>query len=681
LYKTVVDALGMLIGISKSAFCKCSDKSLMKSLGRLIKSLLLEIPYCDIKLIRAGEDLWETIAEAILDPQKSTNTTFNKEKQNLACEVLVASSGGTVTPQGHLRGMSLPAQTWFLSKNPSTTLFLKGLLDLFESTDGRLDRAVRILSSVLRTLPDVALQRWDAFHKIFEELNTSSSKKSITNSKDLMRMEVLEAFVLGRKDFDVSTNLKDKNDRIITDLDEIMLKRWNQNGLQRCINIYSAFRSQDWTQLDRIDGRVFCHFDKMISHCHNSNAKIREGAARAVGEFCTQHIIRSNSSEKTIEDIKMQQYRLLTYKVHTAMLELCKDRNAGARSMSIFTMGNLASALKGLNSQEILDTSRLHEMHKAIICSFNDNNDKVVKNAIRSVGHTSNLLALSMGREGYDEHFSTSCELLVETIESLTGKLWNTLHVALNEEQKADMTWKERSAAKKHGWGACHSLGLVFEGLSVRIFEECKELVSACSKAVQCLVHCPCHYTALNEKVVLAAMAAMCHLPSNFLTVRDSQEMILGNALKASILIFESTQDTRIDNGSTSRVSKNKVITSKLAAENENFLRHLLNSALIADAAEVLRDDRITTQTLGMLYSWMVERLQVDGLSARAFEMFAVALQQPGRWSASVGLEQQFTSRALQKYKQERDRQHSSLPAAENSSSTGQNVEDEGDEL
>jgi hypothetical protein len=255
------------------------------------------------------------------------------------------------------------------------------------------------------------------------------------------------------------------------------------------------------------------------------------------------------------------------------------------------------------------------------------------------------------------------------------------LHVALNEEQKADMTWKERSAAKKHGWGACHSLGLVFEGLSVQIFEECKELVSACSKAVQCLVHCPCHYTALNEKVVLAAMAAMCHLPSNFLTVRDSQEMILGNALKASILIFESTQDTRIDNGSTSRVSKNKVITSKLAAENENFLRHLLNSALIADAAEVLRDDRITTQTLGMLYSWMVERLQVDGLSARAFEMFAVALQQPGRWSASVGLEQQFTSRALQKYKQERDRQHSSLPAAENSSSTGQNVEDEGDEL
>jgi hypothetical protein len=676
LYKTVVDALGMLIGISKSAFCKCSDKSLMKPLGRLIKSVLLEIPFCDTKLIRAGEELWETITKAIvLDPQKSGNITFNKEKQNLACEVLVASSGGTVTPQGQLRGMSLPAQTWFLSKNPTATLFLKAVLDSFESTDGRLNRAFRVLISVLRTLPDVALQRWDDFHTIFKDLNASSSKNENTISKDVMLIQVLEAFMLGRKDFEVSTNLKDKNDRIITALDGIMLKRWNQNDLQRCISIYSSFRSQDWIQLDRINGRVVCHLDNMLSHCHNSNAKIREGAARAVGEFCSQHINRSNSSGKTFEDIKMQQYRMLTYKVHAAMLELCRDRNAGSRSMSIFSMGNLASALKGLNSHEVLDASRLHEMHKAILCSFNDVNDKVVKNAIRSVGHTSNLMVLSLEREGSDEYFSASCELLVETIQSLTGKLWNTLHVALNEEQKADMTWKERSAAKKHGWGACHSLGLVFEGLSVRIFEECKELVSACSKAVHCLIHCPCHYTALNEKVVLAAMSAICHLPSNFLTLRDSQEMDLGDALKTSILIFESTQDARIDNG--------KVITSKLATENENFLRHLLNSASIADAAEVLRDELITTQTLCMLYSWMVERLEVDGVSARAFDIFAVALQQPGRWTASVGLEQQFTSRALQKYKQERDCQHSSLPGAENSSSTAQNVEeeDEGDEL
>ena len=676
LYKTVVDALGMLIGISKSAFCKCSDKSLMKPLGRLIKSVLLEIPFCDTKLIRAGEELWETITKAIvLDPQISGNITFNKEKQNLACEVLVASSGGTVTPQGQLRGMSLPAQTWFLSKNPTATLFLKAVLDSFESTDGRLNRAFRVLISVLRTLPDVALQRWDNFHTIFKDLNASSSKNENTISKDVMLIQVLEAFMLGRKDFEVSTNLKDKNDRIITALDGIMLKRWNQNDLQRCISIYSSFRSQDWIQLDRINGRVVCHLDNMLSHCHNSNAKIREGAARAVGEFCSQHINRSNSSGKTFEDIKMQQYRMLTYKVHAAMLELCRDRNAGSRSMSIFSMGNLASALKGLNSHEVLDASRLHEMHKAILCSFNDVNDKVVKNAIRSVGHTSNLLVLSLEREGSDEYFSASCELLVETIQSLTGKLWNTLHVALNEEQKADMTWKERSAAKKHGWGACHSLGLVFEGLSVRIFEECKELVSACSKAVHCLIHCPCHYTALNEKVVLAAMSAICHLPSNFLTLRDSQEMDLGDALKTSILIFESTQDARIDNG--------KVITSKLATENENFLRHLLNSASIADAAEVLRDELITTQTLCMLYSWMVERLEVDGVSAHAFDIFAVALQQPGRWTASVGLEQQFTSRALQKYKQERDCQHSSLPGAENGSSTAQNVEeeDEGDEL
>jgi hypothetical protein len=404
----------------------------------------------------------------------------------------MASSGGTVTPQGHLREMSVPARTWYLRKKPSSDLFLDGLLDSFESNHDQLDQTVKILSSVLRTLPDVALQRWDAFCKILEELNTSSSFQANIDRKDLMRMEVLESFMMGRKDFDVSLDLKHKNDTIITDLDGILLRRWNQNGLQRCINIYSAFRSQDWVQLDQIDGRLSYHFENVVSHCHNSNAKIREGAAKAIGEFCTQHI------GKSIEETKIQKYNLLANKVHSSMLELCGNKSAGTRSMSIFSLGNLASALRGANSTEILQTSRLHTMHRAILSSFNDSNDKVVKNAIRSVGHTSVLLTLSMRAEARDEHFATSCELLVETIDFLTQKLWNTLHVALNEEQKTAMTWKERSAAKKHGWGACHSLGLVFEGLWDRMFEESTMLASACSKAVQCLVLCPCYHTALN---------------------------------------------------------------------------------------------------------------------------------------------------------------------------------------
>jgi hypothetical protein len=114
-----------------------------------------------------------------------------------------------------------------------------------------------------------------------------------------------------------------------------------------------------------------------------------------------------------------------------------------------------------------------------------------------------------------------------------------------------------------------------------------------------------------------------------------------------------------------------------MSAQNQQFLRHLLDSASITDASKVLNDEQITTQTIGMLYSWMVEQ----PLHARAFEIFAIALQRPGKWSKNVSFEQQFASRALQKYKQARNLNVlNSLPPSENSSAVLE-VDDEADEL
>merc|ERR1712238_291646 len=145
-------------------------------------------------------------------------------------------------------------------KKTSTELFIKRLLNSFEIMDECLDWSVKMLSSILRTLPDVALQRWDSFHKLFEGLNTRSNSRM-----DLIRLEVLESLMLGRRDFTVSLELKPKNDRIIMDFNQIMLKPLSQNGVRRLVAIYSAFRSQDWNQLDSIDGRVLCHFGKCWS--------------------------------------------------------------------------------------------------------------------------------------------------------------------------------------------------------------------------------------------------------------------------------------------------------------------------------------------------------------------------------------------------------------------------------
>jgi hypothetical protein len=664
LYKNAVDALEVLIVIATNAFDNCFDRILLSSLARLLKVLLLEIPYCDIKLVRSGGDLWATLFNATFDSYK--------EKKNISFQILLAAMGGKVTPQGDLRGMCSPGRAWFLNENASSEVFIKRLMDSFGSMDECLDWSIKILSSILRTLPDVALQRWDSFHNLFEGLNTSS-----TSGMDLIRLEVFESLMLGRSNFTVSAELKHRNDIIIMDLSPIMLKPWSHNGLRRLVTIYAAFRSQDWIQLDTIEGRVLCHFEQMLEYCHDSNAKIREGASKAVGEFCTQYIAPTNLQGGALEETKIRHFTLISDKVCTTMLGLCGDQNATVRSMSIFSLGNLASALKDSNQKDLLDTKRLHEISKAILSSFNDTNDKVVKNAIRSTGHTGNLLACSLLKFPRSD-LSSSYAILVQVIKLLTLKLSNTLHVTL-KEQTSTLTWKERSAAKKHGWGCCHSLGLVFEGLSAGIFKEkCNVLVSACSEAIHYLIQCPKNHANLNEKVVVTSMAAICNLPSDLLTLNDYQKMgYIGEALIASVLILQKSPAIRINCDFSKANNTRRTVSSKMSAQNQQFLRHLLDSASITDASKVLNDEQITTQTIGMLYSWMVEQ----PLHARAFEIFAIALQRPGKWSKNVSFEQQFASRALQKYKQARNLNVlNSLPPSENSSAVLE-VDDEADEL
>jgi hypothetical protein len=78
------------------------------------------------------------------------------------------------------------------------------------------------------------------------------------------------------------------------------------------------------------------------------------------------------------------------------------------------------------------------------------------------------------------------------------------------------------------------------------------------------------------------------------------------------------------------------------------LLSHLLLSASILDAWNVLKKEDISKSTIDFLYEWMVER---DDLDARAFEIFALAFQRSGLSLDYVLLEQNFASRALQQYK------------------------------
>lgn len=100
------------------------------------------------------------------------------------------------------------------------------------------------------------------------------------------------------------------------------------------------------------------------------------------------------------------------------------------------------------------------------------------------------------------------------------------------------------------------------------------------------------------------------------------------------------------------------------------LLSHLLLSASIVDAWNVLKKEDISRSTLDFLYEWMVER---DDLDARAFEIFALAFQRSGLSLDFISLEQKFASRALQQYKK--------IQVLTSSFDGDQTIGDEADEL
>ncbi len=200
----------------------------------------------------------------------------------------------------------------------------------------------------------------------------------------------------------------------------------------------------------------------------------------------------------------------------------------------------------------------------------------------------------------------------------------------VSKEQPAITSWKERSAAKKHGWGACFSLGRVLASIT---HLEQSDLDRTLFQAVEQLVHCVQHTSFLSEKVVLAAMGSLRALKPIKLVIVTRKSGLVGEALVyCSLLLFVEGCNPRY------------------REEGNLLLSHLLSCASFSDVAIVLKHPEISRSMLESLYQWMVEQ-EMEG---RTFEIFALGLQRPVLSEYyDVSLEQRFASRALLQYKKE----------------------------
>ena len=185
------------------------------------------------------------------------------------------------------------------------------------------------------------------------------------------------------------------------------------------------------------------------------------------------------------------------------------------------------------------------------------------------------------------------------------------------------LTWKERSSAKKHGWGSCHSLGLVLDcDIAIQNLDESRE---ACAVLSNCMKH----HAALSDKVVIAAIAALKQIQPARFEVLSHRTGLIGLAISSCLAFM-------VD----------RTLNSRMRTETEQLLFQTVPILSVTDARNLLRET--TSSHLEWLYDWMLN----NNMNAEPYEKFAIACGQMDDWDSNVGLEQRFASRAAWSYRE-----------------------------
>ena len=220
-------------------------------------------------------------------------------------------------------------------------------------------------------------------------------------------------------------------------------------------------------------------------------------------------------------------------------------------------MGNLAHAIR---NQSFLDAQVISVLCDKTLPLVGQTNGKVVGNAIRAVGHLGYLVFHEPIRSTRLHEVWDAREFFQHCVTALNVKVAQ----AIDDSFKKNRSWKERSNAKKHAWGACHALALLLDGpdaiheTTIHVSRESLRLAILCLNSSE------------TEKIPLAATNTIRHIPTTNLKVLAHRNGLVGHAMAKCLVTL-----------SLARVPSNSPITSEL-------LLHLLAAMTICDATYVI---------------------------------------------------------------------------------------------
>lgn len=553
--------------------------------------LLRQIPYetstdlttCAVALVVKILSLW-----------KKQNTVL------VPLHALLKNMGGEITPRGNLTKMSLPLQTWFLSEAGKKTI-----REILEGDEPHGDLSEHeFLRNAVRTLPLIVLGEyvvWNSFVWYIDKCDTMVSANTSGPS-------VLCALLQGRRDFG--------EDRMSVKAGEVMpdiaprLKTWLESHdttrQMTALTCYSLLHQCDWTIL--VDSETFQqHLDLILSCCavEKAEQKMRSDTYRNLGEICSNLLFAfgATGDVDALTDFCENVCRLF-------LAGLTAHKNVG--SMAMFGLGNLAQALTTAERRNLLRPESLKLLGTSVCEKLDSEDPKIASNTIRAASHAVCLLCQDKCHEGFSG----------KTVERVLQALSLRIHEAfvLSHGESSCLSWKQRSAAKKLGWGACNALATICSASTPSLvymaptFPICVERLFLCLGEMQ----------TMNDKIVAASLTAILSINPD----------VLGKVTEGKTYFAQSFVGLLCGFSNTSREK------SKNAIDRDATLRRLLGVCTVAGARAVVDLLAATPGGLGRLYEWMVR----SELSAEIWGKVALSMQQSS--FVDVSWEQRFANRA-----------------------------------
>lgn len=566
----------------------------VESFGKIIHAVLTMIPFPNDphdNLTRQGIGLVSFVATSIMD------LTAPKQLVQCFCECM----GGRPKPNGGKTVTSTPLKLWLLDSSVFQEYIFDGLASVRSSS--RMT-ATTLLCAIIRNQPEYA--NWERIHRIV--------KSSVASPRHRAEgMAILEAFAAGRSEYAASIPYhRGTSQFLVETLNAVTSDDTSKvriSGLQGFCVLLAA----DWSFAAESQ-YVNASVDRMVHSSKHGTSDEKQLALKALGEMMSKF-----TSAGVIDDAQLA--HLCDYVTPVLQDGINESTASTKKAMAIYAFGNLALGLRTRNSQQILlaPESLLQVIDEVGAC-MKSSNEKVVGNAIRTVGHVCYLAF----HEPYASHLGSS--QTGKSFQAVVAMLSEKLRHVMGGSTSSGLTWKERSSAKKHGWGSCHSLGLVLD-CAIAIYNQDASR-AACAVLSNCINHKP----ALSDKIVIAAIAALKQIEPSRFEVLSHRNGLIG-------LVISSCIELMVDPN----------VNSRIRIETEQLLLRTVPILSVTDARNFLH--AITSSHLEWLYDWMVN----NNMNAEPYEKFAIVFGQMHDWDSNVSLEQRFASRAAWSYREGND--------------------------